>query len=340
MREFLRQSQYLKSNQHRWLVTGCAGFIGSNLTEFLLLHNQIVIGVDNFSTGKQENLDDIKKCVGKSWSNFYFSQGDIVDPEICKNALDGVDYVLHQAALGSVPRSIKDPIISNNSNVTGFLNLIWQAKESGVKKFVFASSSSVYGDDKNLPKVEETVGNPLSPYAVTKKVNELYANVFFRTYDFPIVGIRYFNVFGKRQDPNGAYAAVIPRWVKAMAGKEGVVIFGDGETSRDFCYIKNVIEMNILAALSENESSYGEVFNCAYADRTTLNDLFKLIKDGLVNSYPHLSNFEAEYQDFRAGDITHSHACIDKANHFFGYEPEYSISKGLTEALTWYQDNI
>lgn len=338
--DFNSAKAYLKSKKHKWLVTGCAGFIGSNLLEFLLEHNQEVVGLDNFSTGKQENLEDVKNKCGENWESFTFFEGDISTLEECQSAIKGVDYVLHQAALGSVPRSINDPINSNNSNVTGFLNLAWLAVQENVKKFVYASSSSVYGDDPNLPKQESVVGNPLSPYAVTKKVNELYSEVFHKAYNFPVIGIRYFNVFGKRQDPNGVYSAVIPRWVSGMIKNEEIKIFGDGETSRDFCYISNVVQMNILAALSSNENANGQVFNCAYSDRTTLNELFDAIKEGLSKSYDHVSNIEAKYEDFRKGDIRHSHANIKKAQELLGYKPTHSIRDGLKEALSWYVDYV
>lgn len=340
MTVFSKQCEHLKDHQYTWLVTGCAGFIGSNLTEFLLLHNQIVVGVDNFSTGKQKNLDDIHANVNEKYNNFKFIEGDIVELNICEQAIAGADFILHQAALGSVPRSIENPINTNNSNVTGFLNMLWQAKKADVKKFVFASSSSVYGDDKNLPKIEQTVGTPLSPYAVTKKVNELYAHVFCETYGIPTIGIRYFNVFGKRQDPEGAYAAVIPKWIKAMIDGDEISIFGDGETSRDFCYVKNVIQMNILAALSDNPKANGEVFNCAVSNRTTLTDLFNLLKNGLSSHHPSISDIKAQYKDFRAGDIAHSHANINKSSQILGYMPEYNLKQGLEEALDWYMQNL
>jgi UDP-N-acetylglucosamine 4-epimerase len=339
--EFENLKEKLKNNKYTWLVTGCAGFIGSNLTEYLLSHGQGVVGLDNFSTGKRENLDDIKKVVGeKSWSQFRFIEGDVSDLNACLAATKEIDYVLHQAALGSVPRSIKDPITSHNSNVNGQLNMLWAAKENGVKNFVYASSSSVYGDHPALPKVEDQIGLQLSPYAVTKHVNELYGKVFKKSYDLNSIGIRYFNVFGKRQDPESIYAAVIPKWVKAMLNNDEVSIFGDGETSRDFCYIENVIQMNLLAAMTDNSEAYGEVFNCACHDRTDLNTLFGYVKEGLSKYQSSVSDIEINYKDFRPGDIRHSHANIDKANSLLGYKPTHMIGDGLRASLEWYFNNL
>ncbi|WP_044557178.1 SDR family oxidoreductase [Halobacteriovorax marinus] len=341
MSELTKISKLLSQKEKTWLVTGCAGFIGSNLIEFLLSSGQRVVGLDNFSTGRRENLSDVEKSVGsEAWSCFSFIEGDILDLETCKRAVAGVDYVLHQAALGSVPRSIKDPLNSHNSNVNGQLNMLWASKLSGVKSFVFASSSSVYGDHPALPKVESEIGMQLSPYAVTKHVNELYANVFFKNYGLNTVGIRYFNVFGKRQDPNSVYAAVIPRWVKAMLSDEKVVIFGDGETSRDFCYIDNVVQMNILSALSQEKAVFGTVFNCACHDRTTLNKLFFLIKRELVKYDSSLADIDVGYGDFRDGDIRHSHADISKAADLLGYSPSHMVEEGLIESIDWYYKNL
>lgn len=330
----------LKSHPKKWLVTGCAGFIGSNLIEFLLNANQKVIGLDNFSTGLSKNLDDVQESVGSNWENFQFIDGCISDLEVCMKAVEGVDYILHQAALGSIPRSIDNPLNSHHSNVTGFVNMLWACKEKNVKRIVYASSSSVYGDEPNLPKVEERVGKVLSPYAATKKMNEIYQDAFGVTYGLEILGIRYFNVFGKRQNPDGAYAAVIPKWVKSFIKNETVSINGDGETSRDFCYVKNVIQMNVLCALTKNEEAYGKVFNCAFGERTTLNKLFELLKNGLSSKSQHIEGMEAHYRDFRKGDVRHSLADISLAKNLLGYEPSHSIEDGLKETLDWYSENI
>lgn len=325
----------LKQAPKTWLVTGVAGFIGSNLLEHLLLLNQKVIGLDNFSTGHQHNLDEVKGMVsGEQWQNFSFIEGDIRNVETCQQAVSGIDYVLHQAALGSVPRSIADPIMTNSANITGFLNMLTAAKEEKVSSFTYAASSSTYGDHPALPKVEENIGKPLSPYAVTKYVNELYATVFSSTYDFHSIGLRYFNVFGKRQDPNGAYAAVIPKWTATMLENEDLYINGDGETSRDFCFIENTIQMNILAATASKESK-NEVYNVAVGDRTTLNELFNSIKTSLIKNNSDVS-IEPIYRDFRAGDVRHSQADISKAKNALGYEPEYRISQGIDKAMPWY----
>lgn len=331
----------VKQQKNKWLVTGCAGFIGSNLIEFLLQNSQVVIGLDNFSTGKKKNLDDVKSNVGsENWKQFSFIEGDIKDPDTCREATSGVDFVLHQAALGSVPRSINDPLTSHINNVNGHLNMLLAARDNKVKSFVYASSSSVYGDHPGLPKVEGITGNPLSPYAVTKSVNELYSRVFTMQYGIKTIGIRYFNVFGKRQDPDSVYAAVIPKWVKAMLDGEVVSIFGDGETSRDFCYIDNVIQFNVMAALSQNESAFGLVYNCACGDRTDLNTLFCLIRDGLTSNNENLKELKPVYKDFRAGDVKHSHANISLGQKNLGYEPLYSIKDGLKESLDWYIKNL
>ncbi len=343
------------------MVTGNAGFIGSNLTEFLLRHNQKVVGLDNFSTGYQHNIDDILASVGEeATKNFTFIEGDIADFETCAKACEGVDIVLHQAALGSVPRSIADPVTSNRSNITGFLNMLTAAKDAGIKRFVYASSSSVYGDSKELPKVEERTGNLLSPYAAMKMTNELYAGVFQKTYGMETLGLRYFNVFGRRQDPDGAYAAVIPKWVGSLLTGEDVYINGDGETSRDFTYIDNVIQMNLLAGTTDNTEAFGEAFNVAVGGRNTLNELYKLIKDelnkSLVTNAPsgnalgvhelQVTNHQSPvtkspiYRDFRAGDIRHSNANISKAQNFVGYAPTHDIYQGMEEAIEWYIENI
>jgi UDP-N-acetylglucosamine 4-epimerase len=341
MTTFEKQLEAFKTNQKTWLVTGVAGFIGSNLAEFLLKHNQKVVGLDNFSTGHQHNLDDIKENVSQTqWKNFSFTEGDIKDYETCATITKDVDIILHQAALGSVPRSIDDPVTSNLSNVTGFLNMLTAAKNNGVKRFVYASSSSVYGDSKELPKVEERTGNLLSPYAVTKYANELYAGVFHKVYGFESIGLRYFNVFGKRQDPNGAYAAVIPKWVSALIHKEDVYINGDGETSRDFTYIANVIQSNILAGTTTNEKAFGEVFNAGIGGRLTLNDLYNTINKELKENLESFTTQDAIYRDFRAGDIRHSNANIDKLKNVIGYEPTHDTDRGLQESIKWYIENL
>jgi UDP-N-acetylglucosamine 4-epimerase len=329
----------LQASPKTWLVTGVAGFIGSNLLEALLLLNQKVIGLDNFATGHQYNLDEVQGLVSEEqWQNFSFVEGDIRDYSDCEKALiykeQKVDYVLHQAALGSVPRSIADPILTNSANITGFLNMLTAAKEAKVSSFTYAASSSTYGDHPALPKVEENIGNPLSPYAVTKYVNELYANVFAKTYNFKAIGLRYFNVFGKRQDPNGAYAAVIPKWTSTMINNEELFINGDGETSRDFCFIENTIQMNILAATAPDEAK-DEVYNVAVGDRTTLNDLFSVIKNSLVENDVNVS-IEPTYRDFREGDVRHSQADISKAKNVLGYSPKFRIADGINKAMPWY----
>lgn len=323
----------LKSHPKTWLVTGVAGFIGSNLLETLLKLEQTVVGLDNFATGHRRNLDEVKDIVTKEqWQNFTFIDGDIRNYETCQKSVKGVDYVLHQAALGSVPRSIADPISSNAANITGFLNILHASKEEAVDSFTYAASSSTYGDHPALPKVEENIGNPLSPYAVTKYVNELYAGVYARTYGFKTIGLRYFNVFGKRQDPNGAYAAVIPKWTAAMIKGEDVFINGDGETSRDFCYIENVIQMNLLSATAQ-EQAKDEVYNVAVGDRTTLNDLYKAIQSALKQN-----DMTPVYRDFRPGDVRHSQADVSKAQVNLGYQHTHRILDGISEAMPWYKE--
>lgn len=318
-----------------WLVTGCAGFIGSNLLEALLNHGQTVVGLDNFSTGFAHNLDEVQRNVGiDNWQHFRFIEGDIRDLVTCQRACEGVDYVLHQAALGSVPRSLDDPLTTNAVNINGHLNMLVAARDAKVSSFVYAASSSTYGDHPALPKVEHTIGNPLSPYAVTKYVNELYASVFARSYGFETIGLRYFNVFGKRQTPDGAYAAVIPKWIGAMMRGQPVVINGDGATSRDFCYIENVIQMNVLAATAPAEAR-DQVYNVAVNARTDLNELFTLLRDELVNNGV-AYELPAQHGAFRAGDVRHSQADITKAQQLLGYAPQYSMSKGLAEAMPWY----
>jgi len=318
-----------------WLVTGAAGFIGSNLVEHLLKMNQKVVGLDNFATGYQSNLDEVKILVNDDcWKNFTFIEGDIRSLDECNNACSGVDYVLHQAALGSVPRSINDPIASNTTNISGFLNMLVAAKNQDVKSFTYAASSSTYGDHPALPKIECNIGKPLSPYAVTKYVNELYADVFAKTYEFNTIGLRYFNVFGKRQNLKGAYAAVIPTWTSSMIKGEDVYINGDGTTSRDFCFIENAVQANILAATAKDNSK-NQVYNCALGDRTSLNELFNLIKEALIENGIDISKSPI-YRDFRAGDVRHSQADITKASNLLGYMPEWKISAGIKKATPWY----
>lgn len=320
-----------------WLITGVAGFIGSNLLEQLLILNQKVVGLDNFATGHQRNLDEVKSLVSnEQWQNFTFIEGDIRNFDDCLKAVANVDYVLHQAALGSVPRSIADPLTTNAANITGFLNMLNAAKEAKVKSFTYAASSSTYGDHPALPKIEENIGNPLSPYAVTKYVNELYAGVYARTYGFKTIGLRYFNVFGKRQDPNGAYAAVIPKWTSSMIQGEDVFINGDGETSRDFCFIENTVQMNLLAATA-SEDAKDQVYNVAVGDRTTLNGLYGAIKEALASNGISV-NAEPVYRDFRAGDVRHSQADIGKAESKLGYCPEFRILEGIEKAMPWYKE--
>lgn len=333
----------LLSSPKTWLVTGVAGFIGSNLLEHLLKLNQKVVGLDNFATGHQHNLDEVKGLVtAEQWQGFNFIEGDIRNYQDCEMALAnngvGVDYVLHQAALGSVPRSIADPVTTNAANITGFLNMLQAAKEANVKSFTYAASSSTYGDHPALPKVEENIGNPLSPYAVTKYVNELYAGVYAKTYGFKTIGLRYFNVFGQRQDPNGAYAAVIPKWTAAMIQGDDVFINGDGETSRDFCFIENTVQMNILAATASDEAK-DEVYNVAVGDRTTLNDLFSAIKTALTKNGLNVS-LEPIYRDFRKGDVKHSQADISKARNYLSYAPKFKIYDGIEKAMFWYLQNV
>ena len=325
----------LKQAPKMWLVTGVAGFIGSNLLETLLKLDQKVVGLDNFATGHQYNLDEVQTLVSPAqWNNFSFIEGDIRHFEDCQKACMDVDYVLHQAALGSVPRSIADPITTNATNITGFLNMLTAARDAKVSSFTYAASSSTYGDHPALPKVEENIGNPLSPYAVTKYVNELYADVFARTYAFKTIGLRYFNVFGKRQDPNGAYAAVIPKWTAAMIAGNEVFINGDGETSRDFCFIENTVQANILAATANDEAK-NQVYNVAVGDRTTLNDLFNALQAAL-NENGVTYNKKPVYREFRAGDVRHSQASIAKIEQFLDYEPEFNINQGINIAMPWY----
>jgi UDP-N-acetylglucosamine 4-epimerase len=339
MNNFERIQATLRSNPRKWLITGCAGFIGSNLLEVLLKLDQTVVGLDNMSTGHQYNLDEVRDLVSESqWRRFSFMHGDIRDSETCRQAATGIDHVLHQAALGSVPRSIKDPIVTNDSNISGFLNMLVAARDASVKSFVYAASSSTYGDHPGLPKVEDRIGRPLSPYAVTKYVNELYAEVFWRCYGFRTIGLRYFNVFGKRQDPNGAYAAVIPKWIATMVADRQVVINGDGSTSRDFCYIANAVQANLLAAMNP-AGQKSEIYNVAVSDATTLNQLFGYLK-AILNANGITVSRDPAYAAFRNGDVRHSEADVGKAVRELGYFPKYRIYDGLEATVPWYVERI
>ena len=343
----------LTNNSRTWLITGVAGFIGSNLLESLLKLNQRVVGLDSFATGFQKNLDEVRSLVAPAqWANFDFIQGDIRNLDDCHLAMKysqsretgnsankestPVDFVLHQAALGSVPRSIENPINTNDTNISGFLNMLVAARDAKVKRLVYAASSSTYGDHPGLPKIEDVIGKPLSPYAVTKYVNELYADAFARTYGFNTIGLRYFNVFGKNQTPDGAYAAVIPKWISSLIKNEPVYINGDGETSRDFCYIENTIQINLLAATSDNPKAVNQIYNVAVGDRTTLNELYEDLRVNLVEQFLHLAEAKPIYRDFRAGDVRHSLADVSKAKDLLGYDPQYRVSEGLKEAMAWY----
>lgn len=361
MTAYDKLQDYLSTGSRTWLITGVAGFIGSNLLETLLKLGQRVVGLDNFATGHQHNLDEVQTIVSPAqWANFSFIQGDIRNLADCQKACKSVDYVLHQAALGSVPRSLEDPIATNDTNVTGFLNIMVAARDAKVKSFTYAASSSTYGDHPALPKVEDTIGKPLSPYAVTKYVNELYADLFARCYGFKTIGLRYFNVFGPRQDPNGAYAAVIPTWTAALLNGDAVYINGDGETTRDFCYVENVVQINLLAAtVSENfisnnsvipvsvsiapaqagiqshENSVNQIYNVAVGDRTTLNILFALLRDNLA-AHGVSADAQPVYREFRAGDVRHSQADINKARRLLGYAPTHRLAEGIAQAMPWY----
>ena len=331
----------LPATPKTWLITGVAGFIGCNLLETLLKLDQKVVGLDNFATGHRHNLQQIQEAVTPTqWERFQFIEGDIRKLDDCNAACAGVDYVLHQAALGSVPRSLEDPITTNGANIDGFLNMLVAARDAKVARFVYAASSSTYGDHPGLPKVEDIIGKPLSPYAVTKLVNEQYADVFARAYGFKTIGLRYFNIFGAHQDPDGAYAAVVPKWTSAMIHNEPVFINGDGETSRDFCYIANTVQANLLAATAEHPDAANQVYNVAVGDRTTLNDLFEAIRATLEPRFPHLKGFKPSYRDFRAGDVRHSLADISKAKTLLGYAPSHRIREGLVEAMDWYVNDL
>lgn len=325
----------------RWLVTGVAGFIGSNLLESLLELDQDVVGLDDFSTGHRKNLDEVRDQLGaRRWARFRFVEGDVASPETCRDAVAGADVVLHQAAIGSVPRSIDEPLHSNAANVTGTLALLEAARREGVRRFVYASSSSVYGDSPALPKLEEDLGRPLSPYAVSKVTDELYAGVYSRLHGLETVGLRYFNVFGPRQDPEGAYAAVIPRWIAAMIRGDEVRINGDGETSRDFCHVGNVVQANLLAAAVEDTEALNRAYNVAAGRRTTLTELFRLLRDRLRPRHPGLASLEPVHGPFRPGDVPHSLADVGRARRLLGYEPTVSIEHGLDESLDWYERHL
>ena len=337
MTSYVQLLKQLSQSPKTWLITGAAGFIGSNLLETLLSLNQGVVGLDNFATGHQRNLDEVQTLVTPTqWANFSFIHGDLCNLADCQKAVNGVDYVLHQAALGSVPRSVADPITTNATNISGFLNMLVAARNAKVQRFVYAASSSTYGDHPGLPKVEDTIGKPLSPYAVTKYVNELYADVFGKNYALQSIGLRYFNVFGPRQDPNGAYAAVIPKWISSLIRGETIYINGDGETSRDFCFVANVVQANLLAATTSNPDVVNTVYNVAVSDRTTLNQLYALLHSRLLPHYPQIQDVQPLYRDFRAGDVRHSLADISKAQRLLGYAPTQRIGQGLDIAMPWY----
>lgn len=330
----------LQQQPKTWLVTGCAGFIGSNLLEMLLRLDQRVVGLDNFATGLHRNLEEIRTSVTpQQWARFAFHEGDIRNLDDCRNACEGVDYVLHQAALGSVPRSLADPITTNSANIDGFLNMLVAARDAHVKSFTYAASSSTYGDHPALPKIEDRIGKPLSPYAVTKYVNELYADVFSRHYDFHTIGLRYFNVFGPRQNPDSAYAAVVPKWTSAMINGDEVFINGDGETSRDFCYVENAIQANLLAAVATDPAARNQVYNVALGDRATLKQLFACIRDALAENGVTYGG-SLVYREFRPGDVRHSQADIAKAEKLLGYSPQFRLQKGIRRAMPWYVKSI
>lgn len=329
--------QALPSSPKNWLITGVAGFIGSNLLETLLRLDQHVVGLDNFSTGHQNNLDEVRDLVTPAqWKRFHFIEGDIRDLFTCQSACAGMDYVLHQAALGSVPRSIEDPLSTNSNNINGFLNMLVSARDAKVQSFTYAASSSTYGDHPGLPKVEDAIGKPLSPYAVTKYVNELYAEVFASCYGFRSIGLRYFNIFGRRQDPEGAYAAVIPKWTASLLQNEPVYINGDGETSRDFCYVDNAVQANLLAATTQNAEAKNQVFNVAVGDKATLKTLYAHLQEILAPRFAHVQNAHPCYRDFRTGDVRHSQADISKARALLGYQPTHRLREGLDAACGWY----
>ncbi len=341
MKSYEEVKQSLEDRPRTWLVTGAAGFIGSHLIEALLALEQRVVGLDNFSTGKRANLELVRRSVGEAkWRRLSFIEGDIRSLDTCRQACRGVEVVLHQAALGSVPRSIEDPLSSHANNVSGFLDVLVAARESGVPRLVYAASSAVYGDSPGLPKLEERIGRPLSPYAATKLMNELYAEVFARCYGFDSIGLRYFNVFGPRQDPEGAYAAVIPRWIAALIRNAPIFINGDGETARDFCYVDNAVQANLLAACVEDVQALNQVYNVAVNDRTSLNELFVMMRAALEPWHPHTRAIEPQYRDFRSGDVRVSQADIGKARSLLGYRPAWRVQQGLERTVQWYVERL
>jgi UDP-N-acetylglucosamine 4-epimerase len=341
MSKYQEVRRLIRERPRRWLVTGVAGFIGSHLLESLLKLGQEVVGLDNFATGHARNLEEVREAVGApAWGSFTFIEGDIREPGDCLRACANVDVVLHHAALGSVPRSVEDPAAAHEVNLTGFVNMLIAARDARVRRFVYAASSSTYGDSPELPKVEKVIGKPLSPYAVTKYANELYADVFAHCYGMVCIGLRYFNVFGPRQDPDGPYAAVIPKWIARFIAGEPVCINGDGETSRDFCYVENSVQANLLAATTDNADALNQVFNVAVAQRTTLNELFELERALLVRHFPQVRDVRPHYGEFRKGDIRHSQADISKARMLLGYAPTHTVGDGLGEAMEWYVVNL
>jgi UDP-N-acetylglucosamine/UDP-N-acetylgalactosamine 4-epimerase len=337
---FAKLCEELVNSPRRWLVTGVAGFVGSALLEKLLDLGQTVVGVDNFITGHKRNIDDVLSIYPDERLQFTFIEGDLRDPEVAQRACKDVDIILHQAALGSVPRSMKDPLASHSHNVDAFLNVLWAAKEAGVKRVVYASSSSVYGDHPGLPKHEDRIGKPLSPYAVTKRVDEIYAQIFQDCYQMQLIGLRYFNVFGRRQDPNGPYAAVIPRWIAALLESKPCVIFGDGSNSRDFCYVDNIVQANLLAGTAADPEVTGTVYNCGCNGRTDLKQLFAMIRDGLAKDVPALAGAEPVFESPRPGDIAHSQASIDKISAALGYVPTHQVSDGMAETVAWFSQRL
>ena len=333
--------EHLESEQYQWVITGVAGFIGSNLLQTLLELGQRVTGVDNFLTGYRDNLDQVRAQVGETaWRRFELVEGDIRDQAVCRRACDSADYLLHQAALGSVARSIDDPLLSNDINIAGYVNVLDAARLAGVRRVVYAASSASYGDHPALPKREPQIGVALSPYALTKYVNELYAGVYARCYGTEAIGLRYFNVYGPRQDPAGAYAAVIPQWVAAMIGRRQLIINGDGESSRDFCYVANAVQANLLAALVDKPAAVNQVYNVALNARTSLNELYLMLHKLLVDRYPHLRDYQPQYGEFRVGDVRHSQADISKAENLLGYAPTHDLHRGLRQALRWYEAHL
>jgi UDP-N-acetylglucosamine/UDP-N-acetyl-alpha-D-glucosaminouronate 4-epimerase len=341
MRQYVQVKKNLADFPKKWLITGVAGFVGSNLLETLLACDQHVKGLDNFSTGHQHNLNQVEKLVTKEqWGRFVFIKGDIRNEDTCQDACQNVNYVLHQAALGSVPRSIENPQLTHANNLTGYLNMLVAARDQKVQKFVYAASSSTYGDHPGLPKKEDLIGKPLSPYAVTKYVNELYADVFNRCYNIKPIGLRYFNIFGRRQDPNGAYAAVIPKWFAGLMAKEEIFINGDGTTSRDFCYIDNCVQANIMAATAVKKDAFNQIYNIAFGERTTLTELFNHIQQRVKSVVDDYTDITPTYRNFRPGDVKHSLADITKARELIGYNPEFSVLQGLDNAVDWYFKNL